>query len=192
MSRELTFKSKDILNSHLHAGHSNPYTTSTSSGVLGRKTTTLKTGFLSGSAGKIDWRDKEFKIGGRTKKWRKVESSGGWFTSGREWEWAGYTYTVKHSHHKWTATNSHREVAYFTPYQSHLLRSSEHASLYISPEIQDEHQRVFLILVLLYSETKRQDKQHKTEAHHNLQSGNLIQIGDLKNSPSFSPGVNLS
>ncbi|KAJ7367458.1 hypothetical protein DFH08DRAFT_795624 [Mycena albidolilacea] len=42
------------------------------------QTTTLQTsGFLSGSAGKIHWRDKTFEIGGRTKKWKKVESSGG-------------------------------------------------------------------------------------------------------------------
>ncbi|KAJ7729282.1 hypothetical protein B0H14DRAFT_2409779 [Mycena olivaceomarginata] len=156
MSLHLTFKSKDILNGHLHSdsGHSSPYTTSYSSGMLRRKTTTLQTsGFLSGSAGKIHWRDKTFEIGGRTKKWKKVESSGG----GREWEWLGHTYIVKHSHRKWTVTNSGGEVAHFTPYKSHLLRSNEHASLQISAEIQDAHQRAFIILVLLYSETKRQD-----------------------------------
>ncbi|KAJ6562610.1 hypothetical protein B0H19DRAFT_1145141 [Mycena capillaripes] len=198
MSLNLTFKSKDILNSHLHANHSNPYTTSSSGGILGRKTTTLKTsGFLSGSAGKINWRDKTFEIGGKTKKWRKIEGSAGWFTSGREWEWSGHTYTVKHSRHKWTVTNSHGEVARFTPYKSHLLRPSEYASLQISPEIHDEHQRAFIILVLLYSETKRQDKQAKTAkgAHH---SHNQLQVGHIHHhhnnglSPSFSPGVSLS
>ncbi|KAJ7645067.1 hypothetical protein DFH06DRAFT_1212307 [Mycena polygramma] len=164
MSLDLTFKSKDILNSHMHAGHSNAYITSSSSGILGRKTTTLKThGFLSGSAGKIHWRHKTFEIGGKTKKWRKVESSAGWFTSGREWEWSGHTYTVKHSHHTWTATNAHVEVARLTPHKSHLLRASEHAFLQISPEIQDEHQRAFIILVLLYSETKRLDKKKEAE-----------------------------
>ncbi|KAF7360681.1 hypothetical protein MVEN_00799900 [Mycena venus] len=130
--------------------------------MLGRKTTTLRTsGFFSGSAGKIHWRDKTFEIGGKTKKWRKVERSGGWFTSGREWEWSGHTYTVKHAHHRWTVTDSHEEVAHFTPYKSHLLRSNEHASLHFTSAIQDEHQRAFIILVLLYSETKRKDKQAK-------------------------------
>ncbi|KAJ7912323.1 hypothetical protein B0H13DRAFT_2271660 [Mycena leptocephala] len=159
MSLDLTFQSKDILNSHLHTGHSHPYTTSSSSGVLlGRKTTTLKTsGFLSGSAGKIHWRDKTFEVGGRTKKWKKVKGSAGWFTSAREWEWSGHTYTVKHSHRRWTVTTSNGEVAHFTPYKSHLLRASQHASLHISPEIHDEHQRAFLILVLLYSETTYKD-----------------------------------
>jgi hypothetical protein len=54
-------------------------------------------------------------------------------------------------------TTSHGEVAHFTPYKSHLLRASQHASLHISPEIHDEHQRAFLILVLLYSETTYKD-----------------------------------
>jgi hypothetical protein len=84
MSLHLKSKSKDILNSHLHSdsGHSSPYTSSSSSGMLRRKTTTLQTsGFVSGSVGKIHWRDKTFELGGRTKKWKIVESSGGWFTS---------------------------------------------------------------------------------------------------------------
>ncbi|KAJ7445104.1 hypothetical protein FB451DRAFT_1568233 [Mycena latifolia] len=201
MSLDLTFKSKDILNNHLHDTrqfHSNPYTTSSSSD---RKTTTLKTaGFLSSSAGKIHWRDKSFEIGGRTKKWRKVESSAGWFTSGREWEWSGHTYTVKHSHNKWTATNSQGStVAHFAPHKFYLFSSSEHASLNISPEIQDEHQRAFLILVMLYSETKRQDKQLKVDKHETSSSpsfspGNQLKVDKHKMSlsPSFSPGVSLS
>ncbi|KAJ6570814.1 hypothetical protein DFH09DRAFT_1277469 [Mycena vulgaris] len=181
MSLDLTFKSKDVLNSHLHdVGHSNPYTTSSSD----RKTTLKTAGFLSGSAGKIHWRDKSFEIGGWTKKWRKVESSAGWFTSGREWEWSGYTYTVKHSRNQWTATNSQGEVARFTPHKFHLLRSSDHAFLHISSHIQDEHQRAFLILVMLYSETKRQKKQLKVEKETKKHKAGL--------SPSFSPGISLS
>ncbi|KAJ7869793.1 hypothetical protein B0H13DRAFT_2350795 [Mycena leptocephala] len=158
MSLGLTFQSKEILNSHLNNGHSNLYTTSSDRGMLGRKVTSLdKAGFLSGSAGKIHWRDKTFEIGGRHRNGRNSRA----LLDGllrREWEWSGYTYTVKHAHHKWTVTNSHGEVACLTEYKPHLLRSNEHATLRISPEIQDEHQRAFIILVLLYSETKRQDK----------------------------------
>ncbi|KAJ7480740.1 hypothetical protein FB451DRAFT_1031315, partial [Mycena latifolia] len=82
-----------------------------------------------------------------------------YFTRGPEWEWRGHTYTVKHSQSKWSATNSQGDmVAEFTPHKFHLFSSSEHASLHISPD-QDEHQRAFIILVILYSENKRQDRQ---------------------------------
>ncbi|KAJ6616762.1 hypothetical protein B0H10DRAFT_1376197 [Mycena sp. CBHHK59/15] len=87
----------------------------------------------------------------------KISSSGGWFTSAREWNWSGQTYTIKHSHRGWTATTSDgTEVARFSPYKLHLLNSSEHGSLQISPYIQDEHERVFIIVVMIYSATKRQ------------------------------------
>jgi hypothetical protein len=193
MSLDLTFQSKDILNSHLNNGHSNLYTTSTDRGMLGRKVTSLEmAGSLSGSTGKIHWRDKTFEIGGKTQKWKELEGSTKWFSlyvfletselilniltfRDREWEWSGHTYTVKHAHHKWTVrnhsscesqiisfsnrqvTNSHGEVACLTEYKPHLFHDNEHATLRISPEIQDEHQRAFIILVLLYSETKRLD-----------------------------------
>lgn len=64
---------------------------------------------------------------------------------------------LQSSHVESQVTNSGGGVAHLTPYKSHLLCSNEHASLQISAEIQDAHQRAFIILVLLYSETKRQD-----------------------------------
>ncbi|KAJ7869792.1 hypothetical protein B0H13DRAFT_2350794 [Mycena leptocephala] len=165
MSLDLTFQSKDILNSHLNNGHSNLYTTSTDRGMLGRKVTSLEmAGSLSGSTGKIHWRDKTFELGGKTQKWKELEGSTKWFSLDREWEWSGYTYTVKHAHHKWTVTNSHGEVACLTEYKPHLFHDSEHATLRISPEIRDEHQRAFIILVLLYSETKRLDRKKAAAA----------------------------
>ncbi|KAJ7292169.1 hypothetical protein C8J57DRAFT_1458668, partial [Mycena rebaudengoi] len=158
MALDLTFNSKDFLNSHLTSGHSNAYTTSTSRGMRGLKITQLASGFFPGTAGRIDWRDKSFEIAGRTQKIKRISSSGGWFSLSRDWKWGAHTYTLKYSRKGWTAKTSMGEVAHYNSYKPHLFRSSDHAAIQISPAIQDQHEIVFLILVMLYSETKRLER----------------------------------
>jgi len=45
----------------------------------------------------------------------------------------------------------------FTPYHSHLLHDSERAVIYFPHEMQDELERMFLLMAVLQTEIHRQD-----------------------------------
>jgi hypothetical protein len=45
----------------------------------------------------------------------------------------------------------------FTPYRPHLLHANERATIYLPHQMQDEIERMFLLMVVLQTEMKRQD-----------------------------------
>jgi hypothetical protein len=55
------------------------------------------------------------------------------------------------------ASSNGAEIAWMTPRVAHLFRASTPAVLRLAPELRDEDARRFIILVLLYSETRRMD-----------------------------------
>ncbi|KAG5641830.1 hypothetical protein DXG03_004133 [Asterophora parasitica] len=165
-----TFSDKDILNSELHpAFPAVAYGIKTHSGIFGRKTTEL-TPFSHGTPyrgipGEIDWKSKKFQIGGVKRKWSSLKSKGGAFSSGKEWHWLGRSYVVRYHDKEWTVTShfwGNAAGAFFRLRRSHLFRSNEPASISFSQDIQSSEDMVFLILVLLYSETKRREKSQKS------------------------------
>ncbi|KAG5646620.1 hypothetical protein DXG03_002924 [Asterophora parasitica] len=161
----LTFSDKDILNSELHPSFPDAsYRIKTHSGLFGRRTTAL-TPLSHGSpyrgiAGEIDWKAKKFQIGGVKRKWKSLKRGGGVFSSGKEWHWSGRSYVVRYHDKEWTATRhswGNSAGAVFRLRRTHLFRSNEPASISFSQDIPPEDM-VFLILVFLYSETKRRAK----------------------------------
>jgi hypothetical protein len=55
------------------------------------------------------------------------------------------------------ASSNGAEIAWMTPRVAHLFRASTPAVLRLAPELRYEDARQFIILVLLYSETRRMD-----------------------------------
>lgn len=81
MSIALTFVDKQLLRTALvGAEGAVHYTTSTTSGFLGRKVTTINA--ASGLVGVINWREKTFNINGVQREWDDLKSrTGGIFSS---------------------------------------------------------------------------------------------------------------
>ncbi|GLB38118.1 hypothetical protein LshimejAT787_0411690 [Lyophyllum shimeji] len=169
-----TFSSKDILNSELHcAAAGRPpvsYTIHTTTGFLGRKTTSLvlfagSTSRYQGATAAIHWKKHTFEIGGVSRDWADLKQhAGGIFSRKRIWRWSGQSYTVKFHYPIWTATSNSAQrptTTTFTLYNFHWFRASEPAYISFPPDISEED-TVFLILVLLYSERKRQDRQRSS------------------------------
>ncbi|KAJ7676184.1 hypothetical protein B0H17DRAFT_1238342 [Mycena rosella] len=164
MSIALTFGDKQLLQSPVvgpdGAVH---YTTSTTRGFRGRKVTTIMA--TSGAVGTINWREKSFVINGVQRGWGDLKSrSEGIFSSEREWNWANRPYSLKYnrSEKELLATpklgNMTGSVR-FTPYQPHLLHDNEHAVIYFPHQMQDEAERMFLLMAILETEIHRQDQQ---------------------------------
>ncbi|KAJ7035851.1 hypothetical protein C8F04DRAFT_1096935 [Mycena alexandri] len=139
------------------------YTLSTTHGFRGRKITTITA--ASGLVGFINWRDDLFVINGVEKKWDHIRAkSGGIFSSEREWNWDGRPYTLKYqnSHKELLATPKFNSVAgtvRFTTYDVHLFHENDRAVLYLPHQMQDEIERMFLLMAILQTEMHHQDRQ---------------------------------
>ncbi|KAJ7144123.1 hypothetical protein C8R44DRAFT_846097 [Mycena epipterygia] len=162
MSIALTFVDQNLLDSPVVGAEGAVYyTTSTTSGFRGRKVTTIMA--ASGLVGVINWREKKFIINGVQRDWDDLESrSGGIFSSEREWNWGNRPYNLKYhdSHKELLATPNFGNAAgtvRFTTYRSHLLHSNEPAVIYFPHQMQDELERMFLLMAILHTEIHRQD-----------------------------------
>ncbi|RDB20789.1 hypothetical protein Hypma_012149 [Hypsizygus marmoreus] len=191
MSKYL-FGDADLLNSTLLPAHPYywvSYSTSTTSGFLGRKVTTL-TPSASFNAyatlgAAINWREETFEVGGRMKKWEDLtHKTGGMFSrqgppglhsvhsfytdtlsihSKREWTWSDRTYMVKFHDHDdhWTATLDAAENPPSAVFTVRKMAKSgkppEPANIVFAPGVSPEDM-AFLILVIIYSETKRVER----------------------------------
>ncbi|KAJ7748386.1 hypothetical protein B0H16DRAFT_1725571 [Mycena metata] len=139
------------------------YTLTSTHGFRGRKVTTIMA--ASGLVGIINWREDHFIINGVERKWDQIRArSGGIFSSEREWNWDGRPYTLKyhHSNKELLATPNFNSVAgtvRFTTYDTHLFHENERAVLYLPSQMQDEIERMFLLMAILQTEMHRQDKQ---------------------------------
>ncbi|KAJ7895179.1 hypothetical protein B0H14DRAFT_2681537 [Mycena olivaceomarginata] len=160
MSTAFTFANKDILKSALVSPDgAEHYATSTTSGFRGRKVTTVSA--ASGLVGSIDWRGKLFSInglevapGGDSQHVRAFRE--------REWNWGNRPYRLKFnfSEKELLATptvGSDSDTVRFTPRHPHLVHDNERAVLYFPHQLQDETERMFLLLAVLQTEMHRQD-----------------------------------
>ncbi|KAJ7218407.1 hypothetical protein GGX14DRAFT_560749 [Mycena pura] len=167
MAIALTFTSKKILESALvspeGAVH---YTTQTTHGLLALEPKATTITAASGVVGVINWHDKVFVLNGVQRAWGDLKSKpGGLFSSEREWNWGDRPYTLKyhgHPHKELRATPNFNGAGTvrFTPYQAHLLHTNEPAVIHLPSKMQDETERMFLLMVILQTETRRQ-KSHR-------------------------------
>ncbi|KAJ7657209.1 hypothetical protein DFH06DRAFT_1328034 [Mycena polygramma] len=169
MSLPLTFLDKKLITSALvgpdGATH---YTFNSTKGFLGRKVTTINA--ASGLVGCINWREKTFNINGVQQEWKHIKSrSAGIFSSEREWTWGNKPYKLKYhnSHKELLATPSAGSVAWtvrFTTYDEHLFHKNERAVIYFPHQMQDEVERMFILMAILETDIQRQDEEEAASA----------------------------
>ncbi|KAG6830177.1 hypothetical protein H0H87_008953 [Tephrocybe sp. NHM501043] len=167
-----TFTKQDVLNSDLQPNQPNSisYRTKTSNRTFGGYKFTTVTLVLNNPPGygkppipaTIDWKKSRFQIDGVIHNWTdlKQKPQEGRKFKERVWRWNRYSYLVKYKDDTWTATPSdspNTVVAALSPYKIHLRTKPDPGSLSLWPGVPFED-RMFLMLVLLYSEGKRQDK----------------------------------
>ncbi|KAJ7051492.1 hypothetical protein C8F01DRAFT_1174732 [Mycena amicta] len=167
---EYTFDSTNILKSALRDSYlARVYTTrTTNQAPFVRSQTTLEHG-PSGTQAVIDWQTRTFQIGsgvGETTQTRAVDGlkRKTAFSATRYWRWGdGEEYKVKYSDATWTLNSaSGTLLASLSSATEHLIRQHLNSLpvLRIARSVQDETQRQFIILLLLYSETKRLERQN--------------------------------
>ncbi|KAJ7859374.1 hypothetical protein B0H14DRAFT_3446751 [Mycena olivaceomarginata] len=149
-----------ILDSEIHCGedHALEYTTRTVKTRSSRQTTSLEGAETSTS--KIDWKRQTFEIAGSTRKIAQMRTKRAAFSSSRYWTWLDQEeYRVKYEaemDRTWTVYSYDGTIlATFTAYTRRFLRDNSMPVLSVSESITDENEQQFLILILLYSETKR-------------------------------------
>ncbi|KAJ7640028.1 hypothetical protein DFH06DRAFT_630010 [Mycena polygramma] len=171
----LRFESKDMLNSALVRPDGKvEYTTHTELDLYDHKRTTIKG--RSGLRAIIDWTAKTFTIGGKERLWTQLKKNMGNPLSSkfRVWHWSDTRYTVRYAKDhdgemrytvrrtredgKWEEKEegAGADLARLSPVVVHFFNPPEPAVLSLAPEL-EEMEGIFLILVLLASETKRCD-----------------------------------
>ncbi|KAF7304075.1 hypothetical protein MIND_00639000 [Mycena indigotica] len=163
---EYTFDSAHILQNALRDTYlARVYTTrTTSEAPFSRQQTVLEHQPTSTEA-VIDWQAKTFRIGtgaGTTKSVDSLKRSPTFSTS-RYWRWGtGEEYKVKYSDGSWTVSSSTGAlIASLSSATEHIIRQNLNSLpvLRLARTVADETQRQFLILLLLYSETRRIERQ---------------------------------
>jgi len=156
-----TFDSAKILNSALRSAHerSVAYTITTEKIGSSRRTTALK-GPDGAAPAIIDWKRKTFEISGSRRDMADLRTTRGTFSSSHYWSWFDCEeYKVKYASevdNSWTVYSySGQVLATFTSNIRRVLKDNSLPTLSLAPSIRDEDERQFIILLLLYSETKR-------------------------------------
>ncbi|KAF7292117.1 hypothetical protein MIND_01238600 [Mycena indigotica] len=110
----------------------------------------------------IDWKARTLQVGGEMKGVDEVKRKTGNFTGSRYWRWGDdkEEYKVRYLDNMWIASDANNEpVASLTSATKHVFKPNPLPVLRLSRALQSEPQRQFVILLLLYSETKRLDRQ---------------------------------
>ncbi|KAF9486052.1 hypothetical protein BDN70DRAFT_870566 [Pholiota conissans] len=168
---EAVFDNKaNVLNAKLHATHDNSviYTISTDQTIWGRTYTYVRDAnpALGGDptiVGVVNWKKKTFDVQGQRKAVKDIRRKPeGFRNKSRFWKWADgrEEYDIVHCEEGWqaTCTNTKEVEAILTvPYRPHLFGKEKPVVLNMTRValLQDE---VFLILVFIYCEMKRQEK----------------------------------
>jgi len=165
----LTFDSPKILRSNIYFEHDPDveYTTSTVKKRTSRQTTTLAApGAPPGTPNAtaiIDWKRNTFEINGSTRKVEELRTKRATFSSSRYWSWfEEEEYRVKYAaeaEHTWSVYSyDGTALATFATNIHRFFHDNSRPVMHMSPSITDEDERQFLILILLYSETKRMER----------------------------------
>ncbi|KAF7314836.1 hypothetical protein MKEN_00958100 [Mycena kentingensis (nom. inval.)] len=143
------------------------YTTETTRGLRGRKVTAIRA--ASGATGKIDWREKTFAINGEQRTLKQLRTGGflgQW--RGVKWRWAATSYSAKFKHFQkeiWvTPDGMGSGTARFTAYEPHLFGKNDNATILFPLDMQNELERVFVLMIMLQTEMHKQDTRKSAEA----------------------------
>ncbi|KAF8872443.1 hypothetical protein CPB84DRAFT_1737610 [Gymnopilus junonius] len=171
---EVVFDNKtNVLNAKLHATHDNSviYTISTDETVFSRAYTYVKDanpaqGGETTIVGVINWSKKTFEINGHRKAIYDIRRKpGGFRNKSRYWKWAEdrEEYNVVHQEDGWEnfqancTSTVEVEASFSVPYRPVLWGKVKPLVLKLS-RVALAKDEVFLILVFIYSEIKRQEK----------------------------------
>jgi len=166
----------NILNAsmRINRDHSAIYTLRTNFGLRGRKVTILKDDnppFNGPSnVGAIFWADKAFEIHGQRKPIAEIlRKEGRFFKKTRYWKWGTdrKEYQLIHDHDGWKAIlNQNMSIAarFLLPPRPHIFGKADPPVLHLTKAAL-ERDEIFLILLLIYSEVKRQDETNSSSAN---------------------------
>ncbi|KAJ6546667.1 hypothetical protein DFH09DRAFT_638078 [Mycena vulgaris] len=155
-----TFDSPKILKSAIYRKDDRflQYITSTVKQGFSRHRTSLQDGAVRAE---IDWRERTFEIAGVKVGVDHLKRKISNFSETRYWKWRnGEEYKVKYLPEEdlWMVTlHSGEAVAEFSTCLEYKPKTTP--ILHIAEDLQDSNERRFLLLVLLYSETRRLDRQ---------------------------------
>ncbi|KAJ6612655.1 hypothetical protein B0H10DRAFT_2051367 [Mycena sp. CBHHK59/15] len=167
---EATFDNKtNVLNARIRAVHDNSviYSLRTTFGFRGRKDTILVDENPAPGAttivGAIHWQEKTLEIFGHKKSWSELKRfAGSFYNRTRHWRWSldRKEYEILYEEEEWKATLDHNmSIAgrFSVPCRPHLFSKSKPVVLHLTKTALAEDE-VFLILVFIYSQARRQDK----------------------------------
>ncbi|KAJ7064896.1 hypothetical protein C8F01DRAFT_779538 [Mycena amicta] len=172
---EAAFDNKsNVLNAHIRAVHDNSilYTVRTTFGYRGRKDTILcdanPVPGASATVGAIHWQDKTLEIMGHRKPYSELKRQAGrFFNRTRHWRWSPdrKDYELLFEGEEWKATlNQNMLIAgRFCVPRPHLFSKQPPTLLHLTKTALAEDE-IFLILVFIYCETKRQDRTNSSIA----------------------------
>ncbi|KAJ7055787.1 hypothetical protein C8F01DRAFT_1373308 [Mycena amicta] len=170
-----TFTSKKLVDCALAGPDSGVYysTSSTTGAIRGRKITTIRG--ASGLVGMIDWKRKTFSINGVEKSFDDEKPfddvcSGGFLTNwrGRSWQWTDKSFKVESQHMQKeilaTSDDMGSGVVRFASYEPHLISKNEAATIRFPYEMQDEIDRLLVLMAILQPEMHEQDIRKSAES----------------------------
>ncbi|KAJ6545465.1 hypothetical protein B0H19DRAFT_1075772 [Mycena capillaripes] len=163
MATPLTFVDKKLLDTVVIGPEGAVYytTRTTTSGGRNHNITTITA--ASGLLGFINWPEKVFVINGMQRPWDDLRERWGGLSE-REWNWGNRPYKLKYneSYKELLAnpltTGNHAGAVRFTTFHSHLFHDDERAVIYFPHQMQDEIERMFLLMAILQTEIHRQDE----------------------------------
>ncbi|KAF7325881.1 hypothetical protein MKEN_00438900 [Mycena kentingensis (nom. inval.)] len=173
---EAVFDNKsNVLNARILAKHDQSvlYTVSTNFGYRGRKDTLLLDanplpGTTSRTVGAIHWGDKTLEVNGHRKSCAELKRRAGrFYNRTRHWRWSQdrKEYEIIFEGEEWKATlNQNMLIAgrFYVP-RPHLFSKAPPTVLHLTKTALCEDE-IFLILVFIYVETKRQDRTNSSTA----------------------------
>ncbi|CAK5274795.1 unnamed protein product [Mycena citricolor] len=167
---EAVFDNKNnVLNAQIRATHDNSvlYSLSTTFGYRGRKATILRdenpAPGASSIVGVIHWSDKTLEVFGHRKNCVELKRQTGWFFNRTKyWRWSQERkeYELLYDDEEWKATLDHNmSIAgrFCVPSRPRLFSKTPPVLLHLTKTALAEDE-VFLILVFVYCEARRQDK----------------------------------
>ncbi|KAF8990051.1 hypothetical protein BDQ17DRAFT_1333707 [Cyathus striatus] len=171
---EAVFDNKtNVLNASIRNTHdSSPiYHVTTSYSLWSRKVTLLKdvnpTSSDTAIVGAIYWKEKTFEVNGHKKPLGDIRRKEGNFLNQKYfWRWTTERkeYEAIHKEKEWQVIftkDSSIAAQFAVPYRPHLLSKSSAPQLSITTKALTRDE-VFLILLLIYSEVKRQDRMNSS------------------------------